>query len=303
MDNQTKDDFIFGFNDDEWQEPTKIDVEAAAADISDIYRFIAFVAKYRDYAQRQRIEIGERLRAIEQNRSQASVFMYEMLKKFYAQFLSEEKRYMRDMRTLLPHAPLATILIGLRGVGNALALRILANVGDPARFETPSALRQFSGWGHEKDGSGVQRPTPGKRISYNPKAKVALYVAMSCMIKQGEKSPYYCFYQEAKDASVAKRGVCKTKEEQQKGGPWTPLHHHFHANRVAIQLFVNHLWEVARWLAEKPLRLPYVVQHMNHDWDPKLCASNFGWEVPDVQGKRFVDRWKDNPVLNQPANT
>jgi hypothetical protein len=205
----------------------------------------------RQTVQRHRIQMGNRLSAVEAGRTQmdASTAAY-----FMQRFTEIET----DCMTLISRAVEGHVmwpwLSAVKGIGPGLAGAVLAPI-DIGRANTVSALWRYAGQG-VTDGER-DRPKKGERLNYNANLKRTMFLVASSFMRSG--SPYRREYDES-------------KAYYQRGRDWTPKHIDMAAKRKMVKLFLSHLWTQWRYIELLPLRSPYAIQVLSHDgmkppWD------------------------------------
>lgn len=205
---------------------------------------LSYLESLRQKMQRHRIQMGNRIAAIESERSSGDLATAEY---FAGRFSSIEGEIATVIATTVKEHPAWPWLDKVKGVGPGLAGALLAPV-DIRRADTVSALWRYAGQGltnGERD-----RPRKGEKLIYNAALKRTCYLVGTSFMRAN--SPYRKVYDEAKEFYLAER-------------EWTKGHCDMAARRKMVKIFLSHLWVVWRDLEGLPLTSPYVSQTMNHD--------------------------------------
>lgn len=96
-----------------------------------------------------------------------------------------------------------TLLCSIKGVGQNLAARLLAETGDPGRFRTVKSLIAYAGLDPKKNQSGTRAGDHlGISKKGNKRLRTILYLAVTCNLKQGDPyDPITEYYQKKKRQS------------------------------------------------------------------------------------------------------
>ncbi len=158
----------------------------------------------------------------------------------------------------------------VRGLGDTLAVQLIAHIQPIRDFENVAKLWAYAGY-KVVDGEAERRQR-GKQSRWNPDLKLVCYQLGDCFVKAG--GPYRELYDryKARDRAVHPEPVPKvdTKGQPVKdrdGKAWklyTPGHMHKRAMRYAVKLFLSHLWQVWRELEGLPVRAPYPIEVLGH---------------------------------------
>lgn len=140
------------------------------------------------------------------------------------------------------------------GVGKHLFGRLLGYIGNPAARVYPSCLAKHCGVAPDPRTGKIVKAEPGKVRPYNPKAKSVLYLIVKQSLLIYKRSP-----------NLLAELYASYKEKYQRDHPdWTKGHCHFAAIVKAANIFVTHLWEVARKTQSLPVVEIYPVIHLGH---------------------------------------
>jgi ribosomal protein L37AE/L43A len=200
-----------------------------------------------------------------------------------------EAAYLEHIETVLKDAekamysygkalgPIWDWLTGIHGVGDHTAAKLLAQIDDPAKFETISKLWRFCGYA-VIDGE-IDKPTKGEVLCYNRRLKSELFLVAENFIRH--QTPVYAqvYYEEkgrqkglhpnpvcTKCGGIAcQRGqswVCPECKASGRSINFTPAHLHARALRKMIKIFLGHLWLKWREYEGLPVSEPYAIAHM-----------------------------------------
>jgi hypothetical protein len=140
------------------------------------------------------------------------------------------------------------------GVGEQLFGRLLGYIGNPAARVYPSCLAKHCGVAPDPRTGKIVKIESGKIRPYNPKAKSVLYLIVKQALLIYKRSP-----------NLLAELYASYKEKYQADHPdWTKGHCHFAAIVKAANIFVTHLWEVARKTQGLPVVEIYPVIHLGH---------------------------------------
>jgi len=207
------------------------------------------VAALYEGAQKLRIQLGNRIAAVDRGDSEASPDTLEEWQGWNDRFEALESDIAAGMTDALEFHPAWPWLQEVKGIGPILSARMLAQIGDIATFDTVSKLWRFAGLA-VIDGK-AERRVKGEKSHYNGKLKTVMYnVGRGFLKAHGQ---YARFYYEAKGHYQAKRP------------DWTKAHVDLAAMRKMEKVFLSHLWAV--WRSETGLdtRPLWVIQHGGHD--------------------------------------
>ena len=150
--------------------------------------------------QRARIRCGNQIAAAKRNADSMTEKGMSILERWFKTYEANEDAAAKDMRGEAKAYPIFEYLIGLRGIGEHTAAKIIAEV-DITRSATPSALWRFAGLG-VKDGER-ERLVKGEKAHYNRRLKTMMFLVAESFIKT--KSPYASLYYEKKAYYEANR--------------------------------------------------------------------------------------------------
>ena len=195
--------------------------------------------------QRHRIQMSNRIVAVEQERSTVDTTTIE---RYRQRFEELEKEVACEIAATVKEHEMWPWLDRVKGIGPGLAGCLVAHI-DIERAETVSALWKYAGLG-VSDGT-ADKPTKGQKLPYNAELKRICFLIGSSFMRAG--SPYRREYDEA-------------KEHYQRQHPdWTPKHVDMAARRKMVKLFLSHFWRAWREQRGLPVREPYAMQVLNHD--------------------------------------
>lgn len=130
---------------------------------------------------------------------------------------SEGNEVLQKLIDLAKTLPNYEIIKSIDGIGENLASRIIAEIGDIERFDTREALVAYSGCDPQRDQSGDK---DGEHLPItkkgNKRLRCLLYLAVSCSIRVGKDNPINRFYDKKKQQSnplkpKAAKIACTTK--------------------------------------------------------------------------------------------
>lgn len=194
--------------------------------------------------QRHRIQMGNRIAAVEQERSQVDVTIIRHYAEVFEALEADAAALIAD--SIKDH-PVWPWLEAVKGIGPGLAGALLAPI-DIKRAEKVSSLWCYAGQGL-RDGQR-DRPTKGERLPYNADLKRTCYLIATSFLRAN--SPYRREYDEAKADYIANRP------------DWTLGHADMAARRKMIKLFLSHLWTMYRYECKLPVPPPYAFQVLGH---------------------------------------
>ena len=202
--------------------------------------------------QKLRLGIGERIRSVEQGRSERLTGRDE---EWFAGLQAIENNVKKSVEAFAKQHPLyAEWLIHVRGIGPLNCAQLMGEIasvkghnGQPGigAFDTVSSLWKFSGL------VPGQKPVKGEKLSYNSRLKtIALEHVGSSFIRSN--SPYRRIYDDKKAYYQANRT------------DWPKLRIHYAARRAMVKVFLSHFWEQWRALEGYETRALYVIEHLGH---------------------------------------
>jgi len=228
--------------------------------------------------QKLRLGIGERIRSVEQGRSERNVARD---REWFDGLYAIEKNVRKSVETLAQTHPLWTDWLQyVRGIGPLNMAQLIGEIvginehhNAIARKEPKARDERERAWAKERGteikptGIGAfdtvsalwkyaglapgQKPIKGEVLSYNNRLKtVCLGIVGDCMIRAN--SPYRVIYDNA-----------KAKYEETRPD-WTKGHRHYAARRKMVKVFLSHFWEHWRELEGYPTRKAYVLEHLGH---------------------------------------
>lgn len=180
-----------------------------------------------------------------------------------------------NLARVMRHHPLGEWVKASKGVGEKQAARLLAAIGDPYwndLHDRPRRLRElyaFCGMNvvgtsaHDanesqgKIGAGAA-PTKqrGERVTWNPDARMRLWLIASKCVMVGHGGPYRTIYDEGRlkyadalHAEECKRCGPKGKPAQP-GSPLSASHQHARAVRLIAKAILRDLWAAAKTIHE-----------------------------------------------------
>lgn len=206
---------------------------------------LAHLEALRQQVQRHRIQMGNRISAIERGDSNGNVTVAEH---FSDRFQGIEDELSAIIGRTVKDHPVWPWLDEVKGIGPGLAGAILAPI-DIRRANSVSALWKYAGQG-VTDGER-DRPRKGEKLPYNAGLKRNCYLVATSFMRAN--SPYRAVYDEAKSYYE------RTRPD------WTAGHRDMAAKRKMIKIFLAHLWVVWRDAERLPLSPPYASKVLEHD--------------------------------------
>jgi hypothetical protein len=207
------------------------------------------VAGLYEGVQKLRVMLGNRIGAVEDDRSEASPATLEEWQGWFGQFQELEGDIADGMAAALEFHPLWPWLQCVKGIGPVLSARMLGQIPGIEGFETVSQLWRFAGLG-VVDGK-AERLVKGEKAHFNKKLKTIMYnIGRQFLKAHGQ---YTRFYYEAKGHYQAERPE------------WTKGHVDLAAMRKMEKMFLSHVWAVWRSEVGLETRPLYVIQHGGHD--------------------------------------
>ena len=180
-----------------------------------------------------------------------------------------------NLARVMRHHPLGEWVKNSKGVGEKQAARLLASIGDPYwndLHNRPRRLRElyaFCGMSvvgaaaqstceSQRSASGGAAPTKqrGERVTWNPDARMRLWLIASKTVMVGHGGPYRAIYDEGRlkyadaiHAEECKRCGPKGKPAQP-GSPLSAAHQHARAIRLIAKAILRDLWTAAKNIHE-----------------------------------------------------
>ena len=214
----------------------------------------------REMLQKQRIAFGLRVGAAERGDDDLAPYHARLLESWQERFRELEHEVDTQLGQLAEEEAIVQMMMGVRGVGPILAMRVAAHI-DIRRSDTVSALWRYAGYA-VFDGER-ERLKKGEQAHFNKRLKTACYLVGSSLIKSN--SPYRVVYDEA-------------KEHYHNTHPdWTKAHTHMASMRKMIKVWLAHVWIIWRALEGLPIRDPYVFDVLGHTH--QYLPEDFGWPV------------------------
>lgn len=222
-------------------------------------------------AQRQRIQYGNRIKAIERGESKLPI---TVVQEYYDVFEAVEKRLVGDIGIIVREHEMWPWMDRVQGIGPGLAGCLLAHL-DIERANTVSSFWKYAGLAVVIDENGVghsDRRVKGKKLGFNMELKrICLGLVAGSFLRSG--SPYRREYDEAKAyymetkvrvITTAMRADAKAAGLEIQEG-WTLKHCDLAARRKMVKLFMSHLWQAWREVRGLPLPQPYAYSVLGHD--------------------------------------
>ena len=207
---------------------------------------LAHLEQLRQGMQRHRIQMGNRIAAIERGDSDGNA---DVAQHFAERFGSIENDIAAMIADSVKDHPAYPWLDAVKGIGPGLSGALLAPI-DIRRANSISALWRYAGQGVNGEGER-DRPRKGEKLPYNAGLKKTCYLIGTSFMRAG--SPYRAEYDQAKEFYTVNRP------------DWTKGHCDMAAKRKMIKMFLSHLWIVWRDAEGLPLSAPYAAQHLGHD--------------------------------------
>lgn len=184
--------------------------------------------------------------------------------------------------------PIWDWLVGIKGIGDHTAAKLLALFNDVAMFPTVSKFWRFSGWA-VIDGE-IDYCKKGEKSPYNRRLKAECFLVAENFVLQ--QTPVYVdIYYEEKERQrqlhpvpicsecgtvAVQRGqswVCPECKANKRDINFTPLHLDYRAKRKMIKIFLQHFWLKWREFEGLPVSGPYVQDILGHTGIIKPCAG------------------------------
>ncbi|MFA6493336.1 MAG: transposase [Patescibacteria group bacterium] len=158
-------------------------------------------------------------------------------------FLAREADLLSAISKELPNVPIwAQYLKNLNGVGPSIAARLIGEIRDIKRFPKLGGFRSECGL-RVVDGKAAKfrrgKEENGKRVTFNPALRQALFLFSDQIVRGGEKNLYNASYKKWKEHYTARDGDNLTKK-----------HIDNRARRAAVSDFADDLWK-AWWRLEE----------------------------------------------------
>lgn len=166
-----------------------------------------------------------------------------------------------EMERLVVGHPAWPWLSQVKGVGMENAGKVIAFIGDIARFPTVSKLWSYAGYGVEN--GEAPRRAKGQKTTWNENLGVMCWRLGVSLIRA--RGAYYHYYLEVKgmyEHRYEGRIVKAKKGNPMPVGVITAKHIHNMAVRRMMKLFLSHLWEVWREAEGLPVRAPYAIDKL-----------------------------------------
>lgn len=195
--------------------------------------------------QRHRIQMGNRIAAVESGRSSVETVT---IQRYMDRFEAMEKEVVCEIAEAVKAHEMWPWFERVKGIGPGLAGCLLAHV-DIEKANSISGLWKYAGMG-VTDGER-DHPTKGEKLPYNANLKRVCYLIGTSFLKSN--SPYRDEYDEAKAFYI------RTKQD------WTLKHSDMAARRKMVKLFLSHFWTAYRTQRGLPVREPYSIQILGHD--------------------------------------
>lgn len=236
---------------------------------------VVMLARSRDAVQRLRIAMGNRLDRYQKGEANLTPEAAQVAHSLWSIAYAQEKAYDRliadGMSALAAQDRFVARLLGVRGVGPALAAQLLYYAQWPGRFPAGfDTVSKFWRWcGFAVFDGRAERRTEGQKLHYVSGAKVTMFRIFNSWIKLAGRVevPYATFYR-----AQLERYREKYRNE---GRPHAAAAAARTAHRKACKLFLAHMWEVARTEAGLPTRPPYALEYLGHS--ELYTPEQFGW--------------------------
>lgn len=168
-----------------------------------------------------------------------------------------------EIERLVMSHPAWPWLSQVKGVGTENAGKVLAFIGDIARFSTVSKLWSYAGYGVEN--GEAPRKMKGQKVTWNENLRTMCWRLGTSMIRAG--GAYYHYYlnvKESYDRRYEGQIVKAKKGTPVPPGMITAKHIHNMALRRMIKLFLSHLWEKWREAEGLPGGTPYALERLGY---------------------------------------
>lgn len=180
-----------------------------------------------------------------------------------------------NLARVMRHHPLGEWVKNSKGVGEKQAARLLASIGDPYwndLHNRPRRLRELYAYcgmsvvgaaaqptcESQRSVSGGAAPTKqrGERVTWNPDARMRLWLIASKTVMVGHGGPYRAIYDEGrlKYADAVHAEECKRcgpkGKPAQPDSPLSAAHQHARAIRLIAKAILRDLWTAAKNIHE-----------------------------------------------------
>lgn len=228
---------------------------------TDSMTLLRHFVKMRDDIQKSRIQMNNRLAAVERGASSVGDFYRLAIERYAERFADIEDGLGAEIKklaeTLSDEYPLLADMQAIKGIGPVFAARLLVEL-DFTRATTASSLWAYCGYAPGKD-----RLVKGQKRAYNARARTVCYLIGTSFLKS--RSPYRQVYDDAVAYYTANRP------------DWTPKHRALAALRKMMKRFLVHLYLVGRTRHGLPVRRPYVQDRLGHVHIDQ--PQDYGWPV------------------------
>ena len=155
--------------------------------------------------------------------------------------------------------PIFDWLVSIKGIGDSLAVQLLAQTDDVEKSKTVSAYWRYAGWA-VMDGK-AERSKRGEKNHFNKGLKSVCWNIADQFIKH--RTPVY---RDEYDFEKARQRT-RHPEAIKVNGKWkyNPGHLHNRALRKMIKLFLSHAWLKWRTFEGLPTTEPYPQGILGHD--------------------------------------
>ena len=216
---------------------------------------LALLEYTRQTFQKHRIQMGNRLSAIERGESDAAATVPTYFMDIFAELEQSTTKLIADA---VKEHEMWDWFDRVQGVGPGLAGILLANI-DIEKAHTVSGMWKYCGMGVTNGES--DRLRKGEKLGYNKTLKRTCFLIATSFMRAD--SPYRAEYEEAK----ARYELTRPQ--------WTPGHRHAAAQRKMVKLFLSHLWTEWRTRRGLPVSQPYAYAMLDHDADNLKPASRY----------------------------
>lgn len=228
------------------------------------------------YEQTQKVRIAaeNRVRAVAQG-ADDEVKSAIASDRVVASLTTAEKYAEADMGVVFESHPLFTFMLGIPGVKNITACRVLGMIEDPRRFPNFGHLRTFSGLT-----PGKNKLVKGKKACFSSRLKKNLYIVFESMLKaaattrNNKPTRFYAeIYRNWREIYKQRHGAgdCKKKKSgkdeegnsytspDEEAKQWSDLRQHYAAKNKLLDVFLFHIYE--QWLIELGAPVPDLYVH------------------------------------------
>lgn len=184
----------------------------------------------------------------------------EIFEKYVGMVGEIAKEVQRDIEEMTRDEPMLPILTSIKGVGNWLAIQLIAEI-DVEKAPTVSSLWRYAGMAVEN--GEADHPVKGEKIKYNPMLKKLCWVVGESLLRWNKE------YKRVYDMA---RRYYEFRD-------WTPSHQHRAAKRKMVKIFLQHYWVTERKLRGLHVTKPYAHEFLGktHYEQP----GRFGWEASE----------------------